>query len=108
LRIRGTAAAGTEDLIRERPDLARMLHESLPINAAHVIWAARHECARTVEDILARRTSALFLNTAAALAMAPAVAHLLAQEFDRDPAWETAQLAAFRAVAAHFAPPQDR
>ena len=105
LRIHGSDAAGIEELIRERPDLARMLHESLPINAAQVIWSARHECARTVEDILARRTRALFLNTTAALAMAPAVAHLLAQELGREPAWEQAQMAAFRAVAAHFAPP---
>ena len=49
-----------------------MLHPALPYTEAEVIWAARHEMARTVEDVLARRTRALFLNARAAMAMAPA------------------------------------
>jgi glycerol-3-phosphate dehydrogenase len=105
LRIHGSDASGLEALIHERPDLAVTLHAALPINGAEVVWAAREEMARTVEDVLARRTRALFLNTAAALAMAPEVARLLARELGRDQAWEAAQLAAFREVAAHFAPP---
>ena len=43
----------------------------LPYTGAEVVWAARHEMARTVEDVLARRTRALFLNARAAEAMAP-------------------------------------
>ena len=39
-----------------------------------VLWAVRYEMARTVDDVLARRTRALFLNSKAAIAMAPAVA----------------------------------
>ena len=38
----------------------------------------RHEMARTVDDVLARRTRALSLDARAALAMAPAVAALMA------------------------------
>ena len=55
-----------------------VLHPALPYTEAEVIWAARHELARTVEDVLARRTRALFLNARAAIAMAPRVASLLA------------------------------
>ena len=105
LRIHGSDTTLIEALIRDGPDLASPLHEALPINRAQVVWAAREEMARTVEDVLARRTRALFLNTAAALAMAPVVAHLLAQELGRDASWEQAQTAAFRAVAVHFALP---
>jgi glycerol-3-phosphate dehydrogenase len=101
----GSDALAMEELIRAQPGLAQPLHEALPIHGAQVVWAARHEWARTVEDVLARRTRALFLHRAAALTMAPAVARLLAQEFGRDEAWQETQLAAFRAVAAHFAPP---
>lgn len=105
LLIHGSAALAIEELIRERSELAAPLHAALPIHGGHVVWAARQECARTVEDVLARRTRALFLNTAAAVAMAPEVARLLAQELGRDEAWQQAQLAAFREVAAHFTPP---
>ena len=58
--------------------------------------------ARTIDDVLARRTRALFLNSEAALAMAPAVAALMASELRQDDAWINAQLAAFRSVAAGY------
>ena len=64
--------------------LSEPLHPALPYVKAEVIWAARHEMARTVEDVLARRTRALFLNARAALAMAPAVADLMASELGWD------------------------
>ena len=76
--------------------------DELTIPAERIIHAARNECARTVEDVLARRTRALFLNVKAALAMAPEVARVLARERGRDKAWERAQVAAFREIAAHF------
>jgi glycerol-3-phosphate dehydrogenase len=101
----GTDGKAMEELIRERPDLSAPLHEALPINGAQVVWAARHEWARTIEDVLARRTRALSLDAHAALAMAPAVARLLAQELGRDNAWLDTQLAAFREVASHFIAP---
>lgn len=101
----GSDAVAIRELIAEQPALGEPLHEALPIIAAQVVWAARHEQARTVEDVLARRTRALFLNTRAALAMAPAVASLLAQELGRDAAWQHAQLASFAEVAAHFTTP---
>ncbi len=61
--------------------------------------------ARTVEDVLARRTRLLFLDTRAALAKAPQVARELAQALNRDEAWQQAQLAAFRQTATHYLVP---
>ena len=58
--------------------------------------------ARTVEDVLARRTRALFLNARAALAMAPRVAALLAREQRRDAAWQASEVERFAAVAAGY------
>jgi glycerol-3-phosphate dehydrogenase len=65
-------------------------------------WFARHEMARTVEDVLARRTRLLFLDTRKALARAPGVARELARELGRDEAWQASQLVAFRETANHF------
>jgi glycerol-3-phosphate dehydrogenase len=78
------------------------LHPALPYIEAEVIWAARAEMARTVEDVLARRTRALFLNARAAIAMAPRVAELLARELGRDESWQRAQVACFGEVAARY------
>ena len=64
-----------------------------------MVWAARHEMARTVEDVLARRTRALFLDARAAIEAAPAVAGLLAKELKRSDAWRTKDLANFIEVA---------
>ena len=79
-----------------------MLHPALPSTAAEVVRAARHEMARTVEDVLARRTRALFLNARAAIEVAPRVADLLAAEFGRDAAWKNAQVDSFRLVASNY------
>jgi glycerol-3-phosphate dehydrogenase len=57
------------------------------------------EGALTVEDVLARRVRALFLDARAAMAMAPAVARLMAGEMGKDENWERAQVDAFREVA---------
>ena len=75
------------------------LHPALPYQCGEVVWHARHEMARTVEDVLARRTRALLLNARAAIEAAPVVARLLAAELQRDAAWEQAQVASFTALA---------
>jgi len=62
----------------------------------------REEMARSVEDVLARRTRALFLNARAAVAMAPEVARLMAVELGRDTAWMEEQIAEFTALAAQY------
>ena len=81
------------------PRLARQLHETFPLHAAQVVWAARREMARTVDDVLARRSRAVFLEAAAAVAMAPEVAALLAAELGRDAAWQNDQVKQFNAIA---------
>ncbi|QHI99209.1 FAD-dependent oxidoreductase [Xylophilus rhododendri] len=50
------------------------------LSEAMVRFAARYEYARSVEDVLARRSRLLFLDAAAAAAVAPRVAQLLAEE----------------------------
>ncbi len=66
------------------------------------MWAARQEMARTVEDVLARRLRALFLNARAAIAMAPRAAELMAVELGLDANWQSGQLAAFNEIAAKY------
>jgi glycerol-3-phosphate dehydrogenase len=83
----------------ENPSLDSPLHPRLPFKLCEVVWAARCEMARTVEDVLARRTRALFLDARAAIEAAPAVADLLAGELQHCEAWKEKSLAAFLETA---------
>jgi glycerol-3-phosphate dehydrogenase len=102
LRYYGANAPQILKLVQQRPELGTQLHRALPIIAAQIIWAVRHEMARTVDDVLARRTRALFLNAKAAMEMAQPTAKLMAQELGREPHWQEQQVAAFHAIAANY------
>jgi glycerol-3-phosphate dehydrogenase len=102
MRVYGSEARTVRDLEASDPELARPLSDSLPITGAQIVHAARAEMARSVEDALARRTRCLLLDALESAAMAPAVASILARELRRDAAWEAAQIAAYRELAAGY------
>lgn len=69
------------------------------LTQAMVRFAARHEYAQTVEDVLARRWRVLFLDARQARVMAPAVADILQEETGLDP-----QLHEFEKMTDHYLP----
>jgi len=91
-----------ENLVRENPEFDGYLHERLPFRRAEVAWAVRYEMARRVEDVLARRTRALFLDARASMEAAPVVARIMAAELGRDAAWELRQIAEFGEIAGQY------
>jgi len=100
----GADAAELAALIADRPDWGEPIHPRLPGRGVEVVWAARRELARTVEDVLARRTRSLFLDVRASLEAAPAVAALLAAELGADSAWQAEQVRSFRDLALSYLP----
>jgi len=98
----GSDSIAIQDLIRNEPSLGEALHPALIYCGAEVIWSARVEMARTVEDVLARRTRALFLNAQAASAMALRVAALMARELHRDQTWQSQQVRDFQELARNY------
>ena len=102
LSVHGSDADAIRRLIQSDAGLGELLHPALPYVKAEVVWAAREEMARTLEDVLARRTRALFLNAQAAVEMAPAVADLLACELAWSDATRQNQIASFRQIASHY------
>lgn len=102
LYIYGTDQPQIHELIKSNPKLGKTLHPQLPFLEAEVIWAARYEMARTVEDVLARRVRALFLNAEAAIAMAPKVAEILAKESGQTEDWQKQQVTDFINIAKHY------
>ncbi len=98
----------TEDLIITAPqplssDLDR-LQTDLPYNRGDILRAVRDEMAQKVEDVLARRTRALFLNAKAAIEIAPEVANIMAVELGKDDEWITKQISEFRDLADKYIP----
>jgi len=99
LAVYGTDRKKIEALAASEQGLGDRLHERLPYLVAEVVWAAREEMARTVEDVLNRRTRSILLDSTAALAAAPRVAAILAKELNHDDAWQKKQLEEFTSVA---------
>ncbi len=79
-----------------------MLSEKLQIRRSQVAWAVRHEWARTVEDVLARRTRALFLDARESIRIAPEVAKLMSRELDKGRRWEKRQVEEFIKIAKNY------
>lgn len=99
LAVYGSDAVAIRELVRRHPEWDKPLDPRLPYTEAEVVWAVRQEAARTVEDVLSRRTRALILNAAAAQASAPRTAQLMAEELGRDSAWVQSQLREFEALS---------
>lgn len=69
------------------------------------VRGAVHEgMARTVEDVMARRSRALFLDARGSIAQARAVARAMAAELGRDGAWVEAEVSAFTTRASRWVP----
>ena len=91
----GTATTEIERLCREDPALGEPLSAALPYLMAEVVYAARHEMAHTLDDVMSRRTRARILNREAAASAAAAAASLLAVELGWSPEETARQVAAF-------------
>ena len=88
--------------IGEEENLAGFLSEKLHIYKSQVAWAVRKEMARTVEDVLARRTRALFLDARESVRIAPEVADIMAIELNQPEEWKSDQVKAYKAVAKNY------
>ncbi len=98
----GSDAARIAELIAGEPALGEYLDERLDLQKAEVVWFARAEMARTVDDVLARRCRALILNAAAAIEAAPAVAEILARELGWSAERQAREIAAFTEIASGY------
>ena len=102
LYIYGTDIPKIIELQNKEPELREKLHPDYNYTMAEVAWAIRHEMARTVDDVLARRVRLLFLDASAAVASCEKVAQLLATELGHDETWTQNQIIAFKEVANGF------
>ncbi|RMF57545.1 MAG: glycerol-3-phosphate dehydrogenase/oxidase, partial [Calditrichaeota bacterium] len=106
LHIYGSDRIYIEDMIKKHPELGKKLHPELPYIKGEVVWAVRQEMARSVEDVLARRTRALLLNAELSMKIAPEVAEMMARELKvrRKKRWIKEQLKLYMDVAKRYLP----
>jgi len=102
LHIYGTDKSKIEDIIKENSNFGEKLHKELPYIKAEIIWAVRNEMARTLIDVLSRRTRALILNAKASLKIAPEVAILMAKELKLDDKWQSKEIEKFTNTAQNY------
>ena len=96
----GTDAGVVRAMVGDEPELGDVLVPGLPYLKAEAVYAARHEMAHTLDDVLSRRTRARLLARDASAAAAGDVAELLAPELGWSTDERDAQVAAYRAAVA--------
>ncbi len=102
LAIYGTDAENIRQLIDEDADLAGKIHENFPYRIAEIVWMIRSEMPQTIEDVLARRTRALFLDARSAIESAPKIAAIMAKELGKNNDWIAYQIREFNDLAGKY------
>jgi glycerol-3-phosphate dehydrogenase len=98
----GTFGKEIKKIARQKREWGTLLHPKLPYLGAEVIWTVRYEMARTLEDVLSRRTRSLLLDAAASQEIAPLVVKWMAKELKKDSKWEKNQLSEYVKVSQHY------
>jgi glycerol-3-phosphate dehydrogenase len=99
LRVYGSDVEKLQQLENSNILYSKKIHVNYHYTVAQIIWGIRHEMARNVEDILARRIRLLFLDAKAAIEAAPFVAKIMADELNKDDGWIEEQVTNFKNVA---------
>jgi glycerol-3-phosphate dehydrogenase len=97
----GDEAPAVLALAQRDPRLAEPLIPELPYLRAEAVYAARHEMAQSVDDVLSRRTRARLLARDKTAAIADEVAALIAPELGWDETERARQAATYRAYVEH-------
>ena len=92
----GTEARFVSDIMQPHPALLKPIVEGLPYTEAEVVYAVRHEMARTVEDVLSRRMRARLMARDSSALAAERVGEILQAELHLNATEISKQVAAYR------------
>ena len=102
LKIYGDQADEIEKIMNDYPDTGDLIHPALPYTRAEIIWICRNEMPLTVEDMLARRTRALFLDARASREAGPVVAELMAKELGFGKSWQESEISKYNELVINY------
>jgi glycerol-3-phosphate dehydrogenase len=97
--VYGSDLNAMNNLVNEYKKYGGMLSEELKVSKVQLIWAIRNEMVCNIEDFLARRTRALFLDARESINMAGEVAKIMAEEMGKDDNWMNNQVESYSALA---------
>ncbi len=104
LYVYGSDMPAIKKMIDNESMMAALIHPDYKYTVAEIIWAARKEMARTVEDVLSRRVRLLVIDARAAIEAAPVVAQIMADEFGYNQNWIDNQIETFNRIAQKYLP----
>jgi glycerol-3-phosphate dehydrogenase len=102
LKIYGNQAYEIEKMIKEQPGMGELIHAQLPYTKAEIVWICRNEMPRTLEDMFARRTRALFLDARASAEAGPVVADLMAKELGFSKQWQENEMSKYNNLIINY------
>lgn len=88
--------------LSQMKDFNKKIHTDLPLNEAQITFAIEFEQAKTVEDILSRRTRSLLFNAKATIESTPKVAEIMMHKLGKSKEWKTEQIKNFKEVATKY------
>jgi len=89
-------------LVEKESLLGEKIHPDLSYIMAEVIWLCRNEMVLKLEDLMARRLRALFLNARASMQVAPYVSRIVARELNWDEDKRKEELDSFLKLAGRY------
>jgi len=97
----GTEARFVSDILQADPALARPIVEGLPYSEAEIVYAARHEMAGSVDDVLSRRIRARLMARDASVRAAARVGQILQAELGLSEHTVAQQVSDYLSAVAH-------
>ena len=106
--IEDERSKGAARLMSEDEALARKLSPGFEYTFADAVYAIRFEMARTIDDVLSRRTRILYTDAAEAVRLAPEIAGLLSKELAWSDEKRDGELREFLGLAESYLPEVSR
>jgi len=102
LKAYGDSALEILKLEKSNTFFAELIHEELPYSYSQIFWAIHHEHVVHVDDVLLRRTRALYLNAKATIEVAPKIIAFMAKELNLNQDWIESELYRFAKISEKF------
>lgn len=90
------------EILKNMEGFNKKIHENLDLNEAQIAFAIEFEQAKTIDDVLARRTRSLPLNPQAAIEAAPRVAEIMMKKLNKSEEWKNEQIKNFLEISKKY------
>ncbi|WKC77813.1 FAD-dependent oxidoreductase [Borreliella turdi] len=90
------------EILKNMEGFDKKIHENLDLNEAQITFSIEFEQAKTIDDVLARRTRSLPLNPQATIEAAPKVAEIMMKKLNKSEEWKNEQIKDFLEISKKY------